>query len=173
VGLLIGAVAGDVTRLLTFVAGAVVRPAAEAPATAAAAAASGRLVPTIARQMAGFATVEAAATAAAAASTAEATASSVSAAAAAASVAAAASSAEAAASSVSAAAASVAAAASLPRLGALGGSVSFTPAVVANHRGTGASKSASSATSAAPLRAISTNVALFTATVARSIAHLR
>jgi len=152
VGLLIGAVAGDVTRLLTFVAGAVVRPAAEAPATAAAAAASGRLVPTIARQMAGFATVEAAATAAAAASTAEATASSVSAA---------------------AAAASVAAAASLPRLGALGGSVSFTPAVVANHRGTGASKSASSATSAAPLRAISTNVALFTATVARSIAHLR
>jgi len=150
VGLLIGAVAGDVTRLLTFVAGAVVRPAAEAPATAAAAAASGRLVPTIARQMAGFATVEAAATAAAAASTAEATAS-----------------------SVSAAAASVAAAASLPRLGALGGSVSFTPAVVANHRGTGASKSASSATSAAPLRAISANVALFTATVARSIAHLR
>jgi len=152
VGLLIGAVAGDVTRLLTFVAGAVVRPAAEAPATAAAAAASGRLVPTIARQMAGFATVEAAATAAAAA---------------------AASTAEAAASSVSTAAASVAAAASLPRLGALGGSVSFTPAVVANHRGTGASKSASSATSAAPLRAISTNVALFTATVARSIAHLR
>jgi len=137
-----------VTRLLTFVAGAVVRPAAEAPATAAAAA-SGRLVPTIARQMAGFATVEAAATAAAAASTAEA-----------------------AASSVSTAAASVAAAA-LPRLGALGGSVAFTPAVVANHRGTGASKSASSATSAAPLRAISANVALFTATVARSIAHLR
>jgi len=152
--LLIGAIPSDMTRLLTLVAGAVIGTASKSTTAAATTTTStaGWLIATVASKMSGFSAVVTSTASAAATTSKSAT------------------------STTAISATSVATTASTSTtFGTFSGSVTLAAAIVANHRPTSTSESASTAATPAapaPLRAFTGDVTGFTATVARSIAHL-